>query len=282
MSVFEILRPQYNYDSWKNVRVTSLETNSLSYHGTGPSYGPVVMNGSGAFVPTMPSSSLSLPLANLVRVVSTSSASGTNQIYQCPTGTKAGVYNFSVYNQYTGATANFFGEILFNGTGVWNHTTASNSVATGTRSNAIGSSMVLNAGDQWSINVSATGIPLSANFLEFPSSYPLSSHCINPSTGIQTILTCTTGTMWGLGLFTALNTQQISVTLLNWSGSTIIFQLFYTPSGGTRTPWATSSVANNAGSSVALGVIMGPGDVIEVMSNSTSTSQFACANVFQA
>lgn len=206
-----------------------------------------------------------------------SSASGSNSMFTVPTGKKARVLSYGVYNP-TGLSATMYVEWDF-GSGFvrW----SSNVTATATTGSFTGapSEIVLEPGHSFSVNTSVSGLSVFVSYCLFPSTEQTQTYRVATSTVKQTLFTCPVGKVAVNAADNVSGTVNLTanIRLINPTSNTPTI----TVSIETTTTAETSihrSVAS-ANSTTALTTIhFTAGDIIRVVS-STDDVVYAAVNL---
>lgn len=205
----------------------------------------------------------------------TSTINGDNSVFTVPTGRKALIMNYSLYNP-NGGSVTFFASINISGT--VKRITSNGTLATLTR-NGQTSAFCFNAGEQFIINTNLTTCSIQCGYITFPSSVPINSVRIDVNSTPTALLTATT-TTYSLTSVLPPTMTGIQWFIVNGTGGTLVYTTSFTPNAGVNATISTNSVATLVGIAPLLSIPMFTGDSLLISSAAATAGQFAFATIW--
>lgn len=213
-----------------------------------------------------------LPTAVPSRLWLPATGTGDLDLYTVPSGKRALIHTHQLYNP-TGGSITFFPQAKIGGT--YYPMAASAAAPAGSITATQGSPIILEAGEIYACNVTATGAIVGANLVLFDNTYPAKGVRLTTYvSGDNVFYTVPAGktALWFGG--TTL-TPSGAIQIVNRSGATRDMVMKITPSGSsTISLGSVGSVANNTTSNFSSPVILGAGDVLTINTNSAVAGQF--------
>lgn len=230
---------------------------------------------------------IALTGVKFVNTTSFNMINGTTDIYTCPAGKRAAIYNYSGQNN-NGTSQTIQVKIKVSGT---YYPLIINSTMTANASGiAQPNCIILEAGESISATTNAANITYVGCAMEYDASCAMyTSKVLNLTSGNNTIYTCPAGKKAVL-LDNKLTTYGISSTpasvkLYNGSGGAVVHQVYLVNSGGS--PATTNQFFSNTGTAsaalltVSLPAGLQAGDFVSVNSASATAGQFCWINVME-
>ncbi len=243
----------------------------------------------------MPTTPGNYPNRSFPVAYTNNSASGHNDLYTVPAGRKAIWIDYLVTNSTVGAIGHN-PEIKISGTYYSIGTTVSESAGglghnyAPHGSTRFSQTILLNAGESFSVKTDAVGLTIWPNIIEFDDSSPLNRASLSSwSSGDNTLFTVPAGKTIYIGSLapnSLANLPSIAlagITYFNVSGSTrTMGKINIVPSGGsvgaTNQFAGSNSVLNNSGFSKYFHGCLGAGDFISINTDANTAGQFAWIN----
>lgn len=217
-------------------------------------------------------------------VIDPIAATGSNDVFTCPVGSKMWPINYAVTNGSTFSSMNFFPEFKSVG-GTYSRIGPNGIAPISGRSTLQTVSFIFEAGEAFSVsanNASSGGASgnITAWFMVVPDTTPVSTFRVNPTTTGATLYTAVPGKV--SYSYTTNNGTANSITIFfsNFTNAGVhIYGATYTPSGDNPSFIGNFLLSNNTATSGALGSVMLPGDVLTVNSNSSHPLQLIWVNI---